>query len=170
MNVHFHSSFARLTMSKKLRKQFFVDPTVQGAIVRRLMIHWLVVFAVLFVFLVVMQVLVGGPFKPLSHHINTIGERYGLLLACLTCLLPVFAYDAIKLSHRFAGPMVSFRQALHQVANGENIDPIHFRKNDFWKPLTDDLNRIAAELKGRRDADGSSPAEGCSEVEVSTTV
>lgn len=155
-------------MSKKLRKKFFVDPSVQGAIVRRLTVHWLVVFAVLFVFLVVMQVLVGGPFKPLSHHINTIGERYGLLLACLLCLLPVFAYDAIKLSHRFAGPMVSFRQALHQVATGEDIEAIHFRKNDFWKPLTDDLNLIAAELKELRATDSTAPLTDDAELSSTT--
>ena len=150
-------------MSKKLRRKLFVDPTVQGAIVRRLTLHWVVVLAVLTVFLVVMQVLVGGPFKPLSHHLEQIWQQYGLLLASLACLLPVFAYDSVKLSHRFAGPMTNMRQALKKVADGEDVPPVKFRHNDYWQPLADDFNRIAAELKSLRASSSEAKPTGQTE-------
>jgi len=161
-------------MKKKFRKKFFVDPTVQGAIVQRMMFHWLAVLGMLTVFLVVMQILIGGPFKPLSYHLTAIWEKYGLLLVSMACLLPVFAYDAVKLSHRFAGPMVNFRQALGRLANGENIDAVTFRKKDFWQPLTDDLNRISDELRELRPTTNTSEPEtvsqnDTSEAEVSAT-
>ena len=153
-------------MSKKSRRKLFVDRMVQGAIIRRLMFHWVVVLVVLTVFLVVMQTFTGDPFKPLSQHVSQIWQKYGLLLTSLACLLPVFAYDSVELSHRFAGPMVNMRRALRKAADGENVDPVKFRKGDYWQPLADDFNRIAAELKERKRS--IYPGRGCCQVALFT--
>ena len=77
------------------------------------------------------------------------GPRLVMAVVMLV-ISPVFIFDSMKLSNRFVGPMISFRGALKQLANGEDPDPINFRQNDFWKELTNDLNRISAELKTRR--------------------
>ena len=56
-------------------------------------------------------------------------------------LAPVFIWDAIKLSNRFAGPIVRVRRALAQIADGHPPQAIGFRNGDFWKSLALDLNR-----------------------------
>ena len=59
---------------------------------------------------------------------------------------PVFVYDVIRLSHRFAGPIVSLKKNLRDMAKGEEVAPLRFRNNDFWKNLTEDMNSIAKRL------------------------
>lgn len=56
-------------------------------------------------------------------------------------LAPVFIWDAIKLSHRFAGPIVRVRRVLAQFADGQDFKAVEFRDGDFWKSLASDLNR-----------------------------
>src|SRR6478672_9139087 len=38
--------------------------------------------------------------------------------ACLLLIGPVMAWDAIRFSHRLVGPLVRFRRAMEDVANG----------------------------------------------------
>ena len=150
----------------KLRRRYFIDPSVQGALVRRLMVHWSLVFIVLIAYVTLMQIFVSGPFKTLPQHLEVVWENFGLMFVCLLCLLPVFAYDAIKMSHRFAGPMVSFRRSLNRLAEGESIAPLKFRETDFWQPLAADLNRVAAQLNRVQ----GSTSEATDEEEKTVTV
>ena len=133
--------------SKDKRRKLFIDPPVQGAIVRRIMLHWTVALSIIVVFLMLMQILLDGVYHSLSHHLATVWRNYGLLIVTIVCLFPVFVYDAVKLSHRFAGPMVSFRRQLKRLAEGEEVAPLAFRKKDFWLPLAEDLNRITERIR-----------------------
>jgi hypothetical protein len=64
----------------------------------------------------------------------------------MATVFPAFALDSIRLSHRFAGPMVSFAKALDRMARGQRIEDLAFRKSDFWKQLAENLNTIAKKL------------------------
>jgi len=59
-------------------------------------------------------------------------------------LVPVFIWDSLKLSNRFAGPIVRVRRALAQIADGQSPKAIEFRHGDFWKALVVDLTRAFA--------------------------
>jgi hypothetical protein len=61
-------------------------------------------------------------------------------------LLPVFVMDTIKLSHRFAGPVLSLRRAMREIVSGQTPRMLQFRKSDFWHDLADDYNKLAASL------------------------
>jgi hypothetical protein len=50
-------------------------------------------------------------------------------------------YDTLKLSHRFAGPIVRLRNGLSAWGDGKEVQPIKFRQNDFWNELADHFNR-----------------------------
>lgn len=128
------------------RSKMLVDYPVQGSLVRQLLIHWLIACGVMFVYLLCMQLFTGGMHRPLSEHFSEMWNRYGILLVALATVFPVFVFDSLRLSHRFAGPMIPFGRALEQLSKGEAIEPLNFRQSDFWKHLSTDLNSVAQKL------------------------
>ena len=132
------------------RKRLYVDTPVQGSLVRQLIIHWALACGLIVLYVFTMQAFSNGFELSFQENLSQVWDRYGVLGLVLLVLSPVFIYDAVRLSNRFAGPMVSFRSALHKLASGEDQEPISFRQNDFWKDLSRDLNQIASELKDLR--------------------
>lgn len=144
---------------KFARKRLFVDTKVQGSLVRQLIIHWSLACFLIFLYLFTLETFANGFSLDFQENMAALWKQHGLLALVLLVISPVFVYDSIKLSNRFVGPMISFRSALKKLANGENMDPINFRENDFWKELTGDLNKISKELKELRDANPSEEAQ-----------
>jgi len=128
------------------RKQQFVDPDVQGALVRRVVLHGVLVMVVLFGGLLVVQGLQDGFDKPMSQQVGSVFDRYGVVLSLLMCLMPVAIADLIRLSHRMVGPVYSMRETLHKLSRGERVEELRFRKGDFWSGMADDVNRLARRM------------------------
>lgn len=131
----------------RTRKKLFIDPVVQGALLRRLLLHWLYAMLAGTMTLLLMQVFLNGVDKPFSYHLRTLWTNYGLLFVVMTCLFPAFAYDSIRLSHRFAGPVYALRTALRTLAEGGKIPEVNFRRGDYWTELAADLNRLATRIQ-----------------------
>jgi len=141
------------------RKKLFVDPAVQGAIVQRLMLHWVSVMAALFICLFIGQILSSNVEGSLNIHLAAMWQKYGVLLLVMLCLFPAFAYDSVKLSNRFAGPIYSLRQTLRKLAQGEDVPHLSFRKGDFWTEIAGDVNRVAQRLRESGDSRETEPWE-----------
>jgi len=137
-------------MSKSIRKKTYVDPQIQGALVKRLVIHWIafvgVSAAVAFCFL-----LLSNPFMPLKAHFQQLWWTHGPMLLVLVCMLPVFTYDTIKLSHRFVGPIYRLRKTIREVAQGDPPPRLQFRDFDFWQGLAQDFNLMVDRLSGGKN-------------------
>ncbi len=124
------------------RTRAFVDPSVQGGLLRKLSFHWSV--------LIVVNCVVFGAWMWLSERTDaTSGDALGQTLAyCLpflltsAALLPVFLYDTLKLSARFAGPASRLRAALADAAAGKTVQPLQFRHDDFWQEMANDFNQL----------------------------
>jgi hypothetical protein len=114
---------------------------VQGALARRIIVHWLVFLAVGSLVAFILQVL-SNPFRSLQAHAQDMWWTHGPFLLVLAFLLPVFVVDTIKLSHRFAGPIYALRRALREIAQGEKPRRLKFRKRDFWHGLADEYNAV----------------------------
>jgi hypothetical protein len=140
------------------RKKHFVDSSVQGALTRRIVLHWLVFMMITSFVSFILQVL-SNPFQPLARHFENLWWSQGPFLIVMFFLLPVFVMDTIKLSHRFAGPIFSLRRAIRSIAEGEKPEPLKFRKKDFWKELAEEFNAMLARL-GVLEDDTDKPAEG----------
>ena len=141
------------------RRKIFIDPAVQGAIVRQALIHWMSALGVAAVCLFLLQVVWDGVDKSFAHHLTAIWARYGMVLVVMICMFPFFAYDSIRLSHRFVGPIFALRVALRKLADGQTIPEVAFRKNDFWNELSRDVNQIAARLDQQKLSRESRPTE-----------
>ncbi len=128
------------------RKKLFVDFPVQGAMVRQLLFHWGMACCVVLVYLLCMEAFMTREHRSVGELMQAIWTRYGVLLVVMATVFPAFVIDSIRLSHRFAGPMVSFAKALERMARGQEIEELAFRKSDFWKQLAGNLNTIAKKL------------------------
>jgi nitrogen fixation/metabolism regulation signal transduction histidine kinase len=139
------------------RKKHFIDSHVQGALTRRLILHWLVFLLVTSAVAFVLQVL-ADPFRGITSHLTDMWWVHGPFLLVMVFLLPVFVMDAIKLSNRFAGPIFSLRRTMRRVAAGERPRKLKFRKHDFWQGLAEDYNAMLSKL-GVLDEEKSETAE-----------
>ena len=139
------------------RKKHFIDSRVQGALARRIIFHWLVFVLVTSVVAFVLQVL-SDPFRGLTSHLSDLWWAQGPFLLVMVFLLPVFVMDAIKLSHRFAGPIFNLRRAIRKVADGEAPRKLKFRQGDFWQDLAEDYNEMLSKL-GALENEKSEPSD-----------
>ena len=138
-----------MRQSHPIRKKTFVDAKVQGALVRRLVLHWVAFIAVASLVAFCLQVL-GNPFQPLQEHVEQMWWTHGPFLLVMFFMLPVFIVDTIKLSHRFAGPIYRLRLSIRALAEGERFQPLRFRDFDFWQGLADDFNKMVERLSGTK--------------------
>jgi hypothetical protein len=145
-------------MARSHRGQTFVDATVQGALARRFIFHWFVFVAVSWGVSFLLQLL-SDPFRPVSDNMHIMWATQGPLMLVMVFLLPVFVLDTLKLSHRFAGPILSLRRAMREAVAGQRARKIQFRKNDFWHDLADDYNALADRLNAGQPGVAQSPEQ-----------
>ncbi len=149
--------------AKNRRKRVLVDRQIQGTLGLRIVTHWVLFFVV--------SVSVTAALRILTNVGHTSGwELASIVLrdqigpgVVLLALLPWFVLDSLKLSNRFAGPMVRLRGAIRQLTSGEDVPPVTFRKGDFWREVADDFNllrqRVLADRAAQRDSNRAASAE-----------
>jgi hypothetical protein len=133
-------------MAHPRRKKKFIDSHVQGALARRIILHWLVFLSVASLVSFILQIL-SNPFQPLMAHLRNVWWTHGPFLLVLAFLLPVFVVDTIKVSHRFAGPIFALRRAIREIVQGKPARKLKFRRQDFWQDLADDYNAMLLHLE-----------------------
>lgn len=135
------------------RKRHFIDRTVQGAILRRLAMHWFLSLALMGGLLYFVELLLVEP----QNAWGNLVERHAATVLVICALAPIFLYDLCVLTNRFAGPMVRLRRAMKSLADGEDVAEVRFREQDYWGDLAEDFNRV---LRRLRSAEASS-SERC---------
>jgi hypothetical protein len=129
---------------KHARKQNYVDSSVQGALLKRIILHWFMYFVVAGLAIVMLQAMLSGPQgDPLSVRImQEIGE-FTLVGLILICIFPAFLLDTVRFSNRFVGPVGRLRSYLRKLGQDGNTEPLSFRGNDFWAEMSDEYNLVA---------------------------
>ena len=153
-----------MNRKQQQRKKFFIDREVQGALLRRLALHWCVAFLMTFACLFVMECLANPDVRDFQQHAESIWRRYSILVVVVLCTLPAFAYDSIKMSHRFVGPMYATRTTLRKIARGEPVDGLRFRDGDYWQDVAGDITIIAQRLKSFDGQAAEQPAGASNEL------
>ena len=145
-------------MTTGKRRQYYVDTKVQGALLGRTAIYWCFCVVAIMLMLLAWRV-TTEPAQPFAAHLVWFWtyNAPAMLASCL--LLPILMIDTLRLSNRFAGPMIRLRRAMVRLADGERVEPVNFRDNDFWKSFADDFNRVLARIEcERQQAAGSQGA------------
>lgn len=128
------------------RRQFYVDPEVQGVLVARTVIYWVSCTLSIALLLLCWRILTG-PVRPLLSHLDDMWFFFGPAFIASLIVMPLAIADIIRISNRFAGPLLRLRRAMRALAEGEPVAPIGFRSDDFWYGFAEEFNVIAEELQ-----------------------
>lgn len=133
------------------RKQNFVDSSVQGALLRRIFLHWCTFFFVTLVAIVLMQTLLGDPAQTVAERLRFELGEFVFIGVILLALFPAFMLDTIRFSNRFVGPIVRLRRHIRELGSKQNTDHCTFRDNDFWTEVATEYNTIADLVKSQKE-------------------
>lgn len=136
-------------MKNNKRKMLLVDPSVQWAIARQAVLHW-VGFTLAAITLLSLQFLFAGLLTPWRDQWPTICSMAIAMFLSLMLLLPMFVYDSFQLSNHFVGPVTRLRRVLRELAEGKPFSPVKFRKGEYWQEMADELNRAVEALSKQR--------------------
>lgn len=136
---------------KQLRQQLFVDPKVQGALVMRVVMYWMFCLLTITLMLLCWRILTG-PARLFFTHLDDMWFFYGPALVASFLLVPIVVVDIVRLSNRFAGPLVRLRSGMRALARGEAVEPIHFRDGDFWQEFADEFNAVLTRVQNQPPA------------------
>lgn len=155
-------------MSRKVdnRKTAVVNKPVQHMLAGRVVLHFFIFLCAGSMFGVVNQFLLN-PFAGVKENLTVFLRHSAPFLLAFVCLIPIFIRDTLTLSNRIAGPMHNLRKTIQSHLNGDrDIQPLRFRKKDFWPDLPAAFNAMIAE-SGRADSVATSEQqEGRDLVEV----
>jgi len=141
-----------MTIANYKRRRILIDLPIQGALLIRVGLYWIVsIFAQV---LIIHMVCILGSLSaaPNAFSVPNLQLRWLLELVVFASalVLPIILFDAVRLSHRWVGPIFRLRSALQALSRGEEVAPIAFRAGDFWQEVAGDFNVVAAELNRRR--------------------
>lgn len=131
---------------KHLRKHLFVDPRVQGALIGRVVLYWVMCLVSISLLLFCWRILMGPP-KLFYVHAGEMWRDYGPALIASLIILPLLIVDIIRLSNRFVGPLYRLRRSLRELARGEPTEPLEFRGDDFWREFAEEFNAIRVRIE-----------------------
>ncbi len=140
------------------RKQYFVDPKVQGALMIRAALYWCFCI-VSIITMVLCWRIVTGPARVFYTHFDDMWFHMGPALVTAALLLPIILTDVVRMSNRFTGPLLRLRNSMRAVAQGQQVAPLRYRPNDFWHEVAEEFNALAARVaqleagQVRRDGD-----------------
>lgn len=128
------------TKIRSSRTRSYVDPGVQGALLRKLSFHWFVLIAVNCGVFGVWSWLFERADASAGDAMSTAFSKCLPFLVTSAALLPAFLFDTLKLTSRFAGPALRLRAALSDASQGLPVRPMQFRHDDFWQEMAESFN------------------------------
>lgn len=123
------------------RGKHFIDRAVQGALARRILLHWSLFLVAICMVLPLWRIMTGD--EPLGPFGATMARSFvhcAPALVILLAMLPIFVWDTVKFSQRFAGPMYRFQRTIEEINAGKEFRPIRLRKGDFWTQFAAEFN------------------------------
>ena len=145
-------------MKRRIRTRMLVDPKLQGALLCRTLLYWfLCVTAVLL--LAGVQAIWSSQEVSTPLLVSRVALAGGPALIASLLVLPLVAFDSVRFSNKFTGPMHRLRRCASDLADGKAVDPVVFREGDYWEDLAVQFNRLASEISQLR-AEKAQPQDG----------
>lgn len=146
-----------MTAPKSRRQRLFADRHLQGALLAHTTIYW---FYCLFsvTLIAVCWIIFSQQPDSSSDLFTQLWLSCGPALLGSVLLLPLVLLDCLRLSNRFAGPMLRFQRAMRELAEEGHTKEIQLRKGDYWSDFARDLNIVAERLQGLPAAEAGKPS------------
>jgi hypothetical protein len=133
------------------RTHYFVDAKTQGALVLRIVLYWAVLLFDIAATLAFWK-MITLPVHMLKPNWDPAWFHYGPAVLTALLLLPVAITDIVRFTNRFVGPILRLRGSMRALARGEHVEPIRFRRGDFWQDLADEFNAVLARVERQASA------------------
>ncbi len=130
----------------KRRHQMIADKKLQGALLAHTTIYW---FYCLFsvTLIAVVWIIFSKQPESSSELFTQLWLNCGPALLGSVLLLPLVLLDCLRLSGRFAGPMVRMQRVMRELAAGQSPDAIKLRPGDYWTEFAEDFNVVMERLR-----------------------
>ncbi len=142
---------------KTARKKIYVNPEIQGKIVARLAKYWIFYHVGLWLILFANDLvphlidgLLNNSWPALGNLCLNFARENVVVLTLPILLFPAILWDITQLTHKVAGPLVRFRNALQQLASGQPVERIKLRKGDLLSDFQDAFNQFLDSDRQRR--------------------
>jgi hypothetical protein len=129
------------------RKKVWVNE-FQTKLFLRITVYWLLYQVSVWNFLFIWNLLWGEPGSQLDNYWVFL-LSYSPTLILFVLLVPFLARDAVHYTHRLVGPVVRFRRAMRDIAEGKKVRRIKLREGDFLTDLQHDFNQMLEVLEAR---------------------
>lgn len=134
------------------RKKLFVNRHLQGTITLRFVYYWGIYHlsvwhgAFMYFFLKerLMQLTGGGQMRSVKELYAHFMHEYTPIIAAAVLLVPIVIYELIRQTHRFAGPLVRFSNAMKDVMAGKPVKQIKLRDGDLLGEFESLFNEFLA--------------------------
>lgn len=133
-----------------LRQQLLIDSNVQGSILCRTALYS-AACAIYFIVILVFAESMSSPDRSFGDSLMHCFEEAIYWAPGLLLLMPLVAYDMLKLTNRFAGPIFRMRREMQRLAVGESERRLSFREGDYWIEMADEFNTLRDELMQLRE-------------------
>jgi hypothetical protein len=138
---------------RPFRDRHFVDRRIQGGLISRVALYWVLYHVVLWHVLLVcryvqLRVTGSGGQSPAAFgdQFWQLGLDYAPILLCGLFTLPVVMIDMLYLSHRIAGPLIQFGSALRDLREGRRVDRVDLRRQDLLAGFQEEFNEYLGSL------------------------
>jgi hypothetical protein len=128
-----------------LRQELLIDANVQGSLLCRMALYS-AGCGVYFIVILLFTESMGNPNEAISDTLLRCLEEALYWIPGLMLLLPVVAYDLLRVSNRFTGPMFRLKREMHRLVLGESVHRLSFRADDYWIEMADLFNSLRDEL------------------------
>ena len=141
------------------RKKVYVNPMIQGRLLGRMAVYWglyhVVLWHAMFLYRFLQHrdaVLEGAPAVPFwTLYTSFVSHNYPVVV-CALAVFPVVLWDMLSQTHRIAGPLVRFQNAMRQMLAGHRVDRIQLRKDDLLMDFQDTFNEFLDWYNSRQPA------------------
>jgi hypothetical protein len=132
--------------TEKRRHKLFADRKIQGALLAHTTIYWF--YCLFSVTLIAVCWIIFTKEPETSTELFTqLWLNCGPALLGSVLLLPLVMLDCLRLSNRFAGPMVRMQRVMRELAAGESPPTFSLRPGDYWTELADDMNIVLERVR-----------------------
>jgi methyl-accepting chemotaxis protein len=141
---------------KKVKRKIIVDSQLQYSLIKWFMFVFIAasfIFYLLVNFIFVKMGMMlrehdGDVYLQLTNklqHIQSISS--GLFGVTFLLFLFFVFFGGLHLSRKIAGPIQSVKNTIDRILDGQEVNSIQFRKNDYFSDLQDKLNELITFIK-----------------------
>ena len=147
-----------MTNGRNKRWRLFADLPIQGGLLIRVVGYW-VMFQIAHVATIALfDFLSSG-----KSQTQGIGSFLAPAMIVSLLFVPIAMVEITAFSNRFVGPMVGLRRKMKALANGEEVNELHFRAGDFYQDLPPAFNDLLRRLDATGESDTTDVVDDAAE-------